>query len=153
MWTRALGTLDPLTFSPKVDGSGSVPGRKQVDSRGLVREKEPAPGAQPPSASQPDSSVGSAVAGQQGSSPATGQQADARFLLEERLAELSQRMEQQQAGSFNLRFRTDEDTGLEFFQIVDKKSGEVIRQYPPEEYLALVENLREVTGLIVSDEV
>jgi flagellar protein FlaG len=62
-------------------------------------------------------------------------------------------MEQQQAGSFNLRFRTDEDTGLEFFQIVDKKSGEVIRQYPPEEYLALVENLREVTGLIVSDEV
>ncbi|MCB1053154.1 MAG: flagellar protein FlaG [Acidobacteria bacterium] len=72
---------------------------------------------------------------------------------QQNLEQLATQVNRQTDQSINVRFRKDEETGLDFFQIVDKKSGEVLRQYPPEEFLNLVKNLQDVSGLIFSDEV
>lgn len=71
---------------------------------------------------------------------------------DEKIKKLTEKINRRLDPSFNLSFDKDEETGLDFFQIVDKKSGEIIRQYPPEELLEFVGDFRHVSGLLFSNE-
>ena len=46
-------------------------------------------------------------------------------------------------------FVVDQDSGKSFIQVVDRHSGEVLRQIPPEEARRLATALREVIGPVV----
>ena len=54
-------------------------------------------------------------------------------------------------GSFNrgLKFRVDEDSGRQVVTVVDNDSGDVIRQIPSEELLAVIGRLAEATGGLI----
>lgn len=68
----------------------------------------------------------------------------------QQLAELAEQMDSF-VGSFSqsLKFRVDEDSGQHVVSVVDKKSGDVIRQIPTEELLDVIARLAEASsGLI-----
>jgi flagellar protein FlaG len=48
----------------------------------------------------------------------------------------------------DLEFSVDEETGRTVITVLDSASGEVVRQIPPEEILAVAENLAEVQGIL-----
>jgi len=52
-------------------------------------------------------------------------------------------------GLFSVRFEKDKETESLVVKVVDRESGEVIRQVPPEELLSLSKRLRELQGNIV----
>ncbi|MGL5048846.1 MAG: flagellar protein FlaG [Shewanella sp.] len=51
-----------------------------------------------------------------------------------------------------LAFKVDESSGQAVVTVMDKDTGDVIRQMPSEEALALAEKLSEVTGLLMKTE-
>lgn len=51
-----------------------------------------------------------------------------------------------------LRFERDKETGIHIIQVVDAKSGKLVRQIPPEELLNITKALREIKGLMISKE-
>ena len=55
-------------------------------------------------------------------------------------------------GLYSVRFETDKDTHKMVVRLVDQKSGEVIRQLPPEELLELSQSLSEWRGNIIDTE-
>ena len=67
----------------------------------------------------------------------------------------AQRNEQLQAviEKFNrsVNFRIDKETGINVITIRDKSTDEIIRQYPPEEFLALVSRMQEMRGLFFEE--
>jgi len=52
-----------------------------------------------------------------------------------------------------LEFSVDEDSGRDVIKVIDKNSGELIKQYPSEEVLSLVAKLSEATGNFVDSKV
>ena len=50
-------------------------------------------------------------------------------------------------------FDVDEATGEPVVRVLNKETGEIIRQLPPEELLALVAKMKQLSGLIFSREV
>lgn len=48
-----------------------------------------------------------------------------------------------------LSFSLDEDTGDTVINVVDNKTGETIRQIPPEEILSLKKSIRKMQGLLL----
>jgi len=50
--------------------------------------------------------------------------------------------------NLELKFNTDDETGKTYIKIVDKESGEVIREIPPEEVRKLAEKIDEMVGLL-----
>jgi flagellar protein FlaG len=58
-----------------------------------------------------------------------------------------------QKNNHSLRFKTDEETGIQFFQIVNKQSGDVVKQFPPEEMIQLADNLHNLSGIIFNQDV
>ena len=63
--------------------------------------------------------------------------------------ELSDMMSMMRKG---LAFKVDENSGQAVVTVLDKDTGDVIRQMPSEEALALAEKLSEVTGLLMKTE-
>jgi flagellar protein FlaG len=53
----------------------------------------------------------------------------------------------------NLRFSVDEDTGKTVVRVVDTGTGEIIRQVPSEEVLAISRSLDRLQGLLFHQEV
>ena len=53
----------------------------------------------------------------------------------------------------SIQFSVDDDTHDIVVSLVDKESGKVIRQLPPESVLRLREHMADVSGLIVEEEV
>jgi flagellar protein FlaG len=49
-----------------------------------------------------------------------------------------------------LRFKEDEETGIQVIQVIDPDSGKVVRQIPPEEILSITKALRDLKGLLLS---
>lgn len=143
MLTRAASAVDPLVnraaleqLKPGLVRAGSETRNQAVDSNPvstLVQEND---------VEAPQKQGLSAVENQVDEEQKTAE-----------LNELTQKLNQRLDPSLNLRFLQDEETGLDFFQIVDKQSGEVVRQYPPEELIEATADLREVSGLIFSNEV
>ena len=58
-----------------------------------------------------------------------------------------------QVGSTKISFDVDEETGRAVVRVLNKETGEVIRQVPPEELLTLVARMRQLSGLIFNQEV
>ncbi|SHF64908.1 flagellar protein FlaG [Desulfacinum infernum DSM 9756] len=55
--------------------------------------------------------------------------------------------------NIKLSFRLHEETGDMVVSVVNKETGEVIRQIPPEELLELREKLEELTGVLLNGKV
>ena len=51
-------------------------------------------------------------------------------------------------GNFNINFEVDKDTQAMVVKIVDRETGETIRQMPPDELLKLKLHMQEVLGLV-----
>ena len=52
-----------------------------------------------------------------------------------------------------LKFNKDEETGQTYIKIVDKETGDVIREIPPEEVRKLAEKLDEMVGILFDKKV
>ena len=55
--------------------------------------------------------------------------------------------------NLSLQFQVDEDSGRDVIKVVDKNSGELIKQYPSEEVLSLVAKLSETAGFLIDQTV
>ncbi len=53
------------------------------------------------------------------------------------------------SGGFDVGFFKDEKTGKMVIRIIDRKSGEVRKQIPPDQILALMYRLQELQGLVL----
>jgi flagellar protein FlaG len=52
----------------------------------------------------------------------------------------------------SLRIEQDENTGRFIYQSIDNVSGEVLRQFPPEQILEFLSFFRDPEGIVVDDE-
>ncbi|WP_085298137.1 flagellar protein FlaG [Cognaticolwellia mytili] len=52
-----------------------------------------------------------------------------------------------------LEFLVDKDSGRDVIKVIDRESGDTVKQYPSEEVLGLIAKLSEVTGLFINSEV
>ena len=52
-----------------------------------------------------------------------------------------------------LEFSVDKDSGRDVIKVIDKNSGDLIKQYPTEEVLDLVAKLSEATGNFINTDV
>lgn len=52
--------------------------------------------------------------------------------------------------NISLQFAVDVNTGEKVVKIIDKETGELIRQVPPEELLNVMQTLRALKGLLLS---
>ena len=50
----------------------------------------------------------------------------------------------------NLQFAVDKETGRHLIKVLDPQTGDIIRQFPPEEFLHAIKNLRNMKGLLLS---
>ena len=66
------------------------------------------------------------------------------------LSEINARLENMNR---SIRFSVDDSSHDIVVKVVDKESGEVIRELPPESVIRLRERMAEVSGLILEDEV
>ena len=75
-------------------------------------------------------------------------------LEREQLEKMAQQL-QDFMGEMNrsLQFQVDEDSGRDVIKVLDKNSGEVIKQYPSEEVLNLVSKLSESAGILIDQTV
>ncbi|WP_350594247.1 MULTISPECIES: flagellar protein FlaG [unclassified Pseudoalteromonas] len=82
------------------------------------------------------------------------QEVTAQPLEREQLEKMAQQL-QDFMGEMNrsLQFKVDEDSGRDVIKVLDKTSGEVIKQYPSEEVLSLVSKLSETAGLLIDQTV
>jgi flagellar protein FlaG len=101
------------------------------------------------------SSEGQKIAG----SPATSthesetKQPSVAAANQEELDSLVQALNQHMSRSnLRLRFGTDEESGLDYFQLYDRKNGDVVKQYPPEEVLELTAQLQDLAGTMFNQE-
>ena len=49
----------------------------------------------------------------------------------------------------SLQFKVDEYSGRNVIKVIDKESGDLVKQYPSEEVLGIVAKLAEATGVLV----
>ncbi|CAM3018809.1 flagellar protein FlaG [Pseudoalteromonas distincta] len=49
----------------------------------------------------------------------------------------------------SIQFKVDEDSGRNVIKVIDKESGDLVKQYPSEEVLGIVSKLAEATGVLV----
>ena len=77
-----------------------------------------------------------------------------QLLEREQLEKMAQQL-QDFMGEMNrsLQFKVDEDSGRDVIKVLDKDSGEVIKQYPSEEVLSLVSKLSESAGILIDQTV
>ncbi|WP_372811687.1 flagellar protein FlaG [Pseudoalteromonas nigrifaciens] len=75
-------------------------------------------------------------------------------LEREQLEKVAQQL-QDFMGEMNrsLQFQVDEDSGRDVIKVLDKTTGDVIKQYPSEEVLSLVSKLSETAGLLIDQTV
>lgn len=78
------------------------------------------------------------------------QEVTAQPLEREQLEQMAQQL-QDFMGEMNrsLQFQVDEDSGRDVIKVLDKATGDVIKQYPSEEVLSLVSKLSETAGLLI----
>jgi flagellar protein FlaG len=75
-------------------------------------------------------------------------------LSPEQLEKVAQQL-QDFVGEMNrgLEFTVDKDSGRDVIKVIDKNSGELVKQYPSEEVLTLVAKLSEMVGSFVDTSV
>lgn len=75
-------------------------------------------------------------------------------LERDQLEKMAQQL-QEFMGEMNrsLQFQVDEESGRDVIKVIDKSSGDVIKQYPSEEVLDLVAKLSETAGFLIDQTV
>jgi len=75
-------------------------------------------------------------------------------LAPEQLEKVAQEL-QEFVGELNrgLEFSVDKDSGRDVIKVIDKSSGDLVKQFPSEEVLTLVAKLSEMTGGLVDAKV
>ncbi|WP_213608822.1 flagellar protein FlaG [Pseudoalteromonas sp.] len=75
-------------------------------------------------------------------------------LEREQLEKVAQQL-QEFMGEMNrsLQFQVDEDSGRDVIKVLDKNTGDIIKQYPSEEVLNMVSKLSETAGLLIDQTV
>lgn len=73
-----------------------------------------------------------------------------RGLVEQSVKNLNSELEQRH---ISLNFSIDDESESLVVQVVESKSGKIIRQIPPEDILALRKRLEELTGIMFDTEV
>ena len=58
-----------------------------------------------------------------------------------------------QVATTKVSFDVDKDTGRSVVRVLNKETGEIVRQVPPEELLTLVARMRQLSGLIFNKQV
>ena len=53
----------------------------------------------------------------------------------------------------SLEFLVDKDSGRDVIKVLDKGTGELVKQYPSEEVLTLISKLSDVTGNLIDTEI
>jgi len=53
----------------------------------------------------------------------------------------------------NIEFSVDEDSGRDVIKVIDKNTGDLLKQYPSEEVLTLVSKFSEMIGGLVDTKV
>lgn len=68
------------------------------------------------------------------------------------LEEVAQKL-QDFVGALNvsLQFSVDEESGRDVIKVMDKDSGEVVRQFPSEEVLEVIKSLGQATGVLFNE--
>ena len=82
------------------------------------------------------------------------QEVTAQPLGREQLEKMAQQL-QEFMGEMNrsLQFQVDEDSGRDVIKVLDKDTGDIIKQYPSEEVLNMVSKLSETAGLLIDQTV
>lgn len=52
-----------------------------------------------------------------------------------------------------LEFSVDKDSGRDVIKVIDKKNGDLIKQYPTEEVLDMVSKLSDATGSLINEKI
>jgi len=106
---------------PSAEGEGAQP----LDAEREAREAREAEGA----------GAREAEGRAQGGAPSGG----------ERMAkEIEEQLEMARS---EISFGFDEETGRHFFRLIDPVTREIVKQFPPDEFLTMVKRLREASGL------
>lgn len=116
----------------------------QISSIGQAAVRESAPASRPATPAPADTASAPAQA-KPAQAPPTAQGADPAVLKKatEQINEFIK------SSSRNLQFSVDKGTGRIIVKVVDQESGEIIRQIPPEETLAIAKNLDNPQGIII----
>lgn len=70
----------------------------------------------------------------------------------ERLERLSEEINQKINERLTVRFSTDEETGVDLFQLIEQETGDVVRQIPSEELLEFLKKFQDTSGLLFSEQ-
>ena len=77
----------------------------------------------------------------------------ARSKEAERLEELHEELSETLNSSLSLRFKEDTETGIDFFQLIEPESGDVVRQIPAEDVIEFIKKFQNsVSGLFFSEQ-
>jgi flagellar protein FlaG len=79
---------------------------------------------------------------------------DKQVLTPEQLQQVAQQL-QDFVGNMNrgLEFSVDKDSGRDVIKVIDRKSGDLVKQFPSEEVLSLVAKLSDMVGGFVDAKV
>jgi len=78
--------------------------------------------------------------------------AEAEKLQQARLEKITEELNDKLNENLSLRFGHDENSGEDFFQLVEKDTGDVVRQFPPQSLLDFREKFKDFAGLIFNQE-
>lgn len=123
-----------------------------VNSQVTVTSDKNLPVKNSPSAVQPSDEVQTdKVATEAVMKMNDSEQQDKGLMTSEQLEKVAQKL-QDFVGEMNkgLEFSVDKDSGRDVIKVIDKNSGDLIKQYPTEEVLDLVAKLSEATGNFIN---
>lgn len=68
------------------------------------------------------------------------------------MEEVAQKLQEFVGGlNVSLQFSVDEESGRDVIKVMDKESGEVVRQFPSEEVLEVIKSLGHATGILFNE--
>lgn len=136
-----ISPLRPESIRPAGDSDASAQGRRSP----LSRSAASATVTQSTRTAQPQSPNQATFSADLSPEAARGE-------VESRLNELLEQVFNDGSLDRAIRVSRDEESGRFVYKSVDIASGEVVRQFPPEEMLRLVRAVREVAGLILDED-
>lgn len=72
----------------------------------------------------------------------------ARAAERERLEKATEELNQKLNQNLSLRFGEDQASGKDFFQLIEKETGDVVQQIPSQDVLDFVQKFRDFSGLL-----
>ncbi len=150
-----------LPFSSRSNGSSPAPARKEVEGGALAERRasdsdvvslatDDAPNAEATQEANPNPVTTS----RDDSQDVTNREAldKARATEEKRLEKLTKELNEKLNENLTLRFGQDEETGESIVQLIEKETGDVVRQFPPEALLEFRERFKNFAGLLLNQD-